>query len=144
MTASRGAVTDGCVRYAEVRCLRKNIDEKVKISKRIFTKTQPLIEFLGLSDWDIEVAYSDDESDCKAECECNSPQNKQARIVFYQKNPSEAVIMHELMHIKLGMLTKYYDEAMEVQANLINNLIEMQEEYFIDSMTERLLRRKRG
>jgi len=116
-----------------------DIDEQnIEKAKELQKITQKLLKRLNMSDWFIRLAYCPKE-DCEIQAEVEKlfAFHKSAKIICYTSKEEEweEILFHELMHCKLGIITKNYDEALEKMSEIIQNLIQNSEETLVGDLT---------
>ena len=119
--------------------LDKITQENIVIAKEIRKVLEELLKRLNMEDWDIKLAYepNKDKEDCAEVAELYA-HYKSAKIICIQEKSStwEEILFHELMHCKLGTLTKNYTEALDKMMELVQNIITNGEEQVVEDLTK--------
>jgi hypothetical protein len=100
-----------------------------------------LVDELDMKDWKVDVKYAPrPEETSVAEVSYNV--HKEADITVFEYRPEYVRndLRHELLHCKVGLISKMYDKVIDAQRDLIDDLKQKYEELVVDDL-ERLISR---
>lgn len=109
---------------------KKNIDA----AKRIWKSLKPVLKLLDMEDWEISIACklgerTKEDEKTLMEVETDKCEYKKAKITIYEITPKfEDDLIHELCHLRVGLMTGAYKKAMTQYETLIQELILHNEE----------------
>lgn len=122
--------------------MRAKTQTNIGAARKLRPKLNKWMKTLGMSDWNIVLACDIDETnDDKMDVETDKCEYKKAKLTVYKIKPSiEADLIHELLHLKIGLLTGAYKKALEKQHETIQELIDQNEERVVTDMEIELMK----
>ena len=105
------------------------------VERKISRVVDQLLDELDMRDWKIDIYYLPGQSDDSvAEVTYSIHKEADVRVYDYRPKYIRNDLRHELLHCKVGLASRVYEELFEQQQEVISRLADRYQEIVVDDL----------